>query len=433
MAIRKNLVLGLTLGIGLLFSGSIEATAEVSERFNIDVSSEPNKISLDWNDIGAKYEIIQDGELVWEGSESEYTAINLESEYRYNYNLVAYDNENNVVEESAIRATTTKDEVAKKALKSSRNEEPNPMSEVFVNSIILGDEVTISWEGSVPDDDGIYEVYRDGTYIGTTNKNEYKDNNIEKNKEYNYEIIGKIKFTEEEIKSLKKAYKEKNLDFNVSEEDLYHTNTINRLIKTNDFKVQPLAAVAPTSYTMRYTTFIPDEYVPNPFTGGGFTGLTYFGGDNRKYSVNSNKFRTRSDVKIIWNGSTPTVNLDKKVHSTFLYDYSYRPIWVGTAPDTGIKLSNVVANSTRVSYQIKHDVGIPFGDAMSPDITYSYTATVFKNSSYNVAGQHDQAPSHEMYIFIPNSDISNRLHAFANKGFKYLWPHEPNHRFNASY
>lgn len=36
-----------------------------------------------------------------------------------------------------------------------------------------------------------------------------------------------------------------------------------------------------------------------------------------------------------------------------------------------------------------------------------------------------------MYIFIPNSDVSNRIHAIANKGIKYLWPYEPNHRFNS--
>ncbi|MDQ0188189.1 hypothetical protein J2S16_004847 [Cytobacillus kochii] len=60
----------------------------------------------------------------------------------------------------------------------------------------------------------------------------------------------------------------------------------------------------------------------------------------------------------------------QKVNSTFFYDYSYRPLWVGTAPDTGIKIINIVKNSTRVNYQLKHDVGIPFGDALSPDITY---------------------------------------------------------------
>ncbi|MFS0725537.1 hypothetical protein [Paenibacillus sp. 1P07SE] len=45
------------------------------------------------------------------------------------------------------------------------------------------------------------------------------------------------------------------------------------------------------------------------------------------------------------------------------------------------------------------DCGIPYGDLISPDITYGYDAWIERDGDWRVAGSHDKAPSHEFYIY----------------------------------
>jgi hypothetical protein len=69
-----------------------------------------------------------------------------------------------------------------------------------------------------------------------------------------------------------------------------------------------------------------------------------------------------------------------------------------------------------------HDVGIPFYELLTPDISYTFMAEVNKDSSVTVVGEFDGAPSHEMYIYIPNSDIYAPLLQFTSQSFFSLLP-----------
>lgn len=420
--------------VSILLTNKVSAS---ENSLNLKIDASTNQINLEWNNIGSSYELVKDGEIVWSGQDSQVLLTDLESNTKYNYNLVVYNAEKTVVNQTNIRATTTGDSSIKKRTLSA--EKSNPMDNIFVSSSFDQDNVRIFWEGNVPDDDGIYEVYRDGKFIGTTADNNFYDDKIDINKDYNYEIIGKAKMSEEEIKELKAAIESRNENFVFSNEDLVNTYTINRLVKTyntntvNKSTVMKAAVSSTEKYTMRYTTFIPTEYADNPFSGGGVTGLSYFGGDNRSYSLTSNRFRTRSDVNITFSGTSSSVSLTKTVNPTIFYNYNYKPIDAKVASSSGMTISNISKSSSKVSYKIKHDIGIPYLDAISPDITYTYTATVYKDGGYSITGEHDKAPSHEMYIFIPNTDLSNAIHKFKNQGFQYLMPLYSNEKFTASY
>jgi hypothetical protein len=72
-------------------------------------------------------------------------------------------------------------------------------------------------------------------------------------------------------------------------------------------EVQTLAAqAAALNYTaVTYETFIPDKYLSAPPAGcGSYNGSEYsFGGDNRGFQANSDKYRTRQAAMIGWNAS----------------------------------------------------------------------------------------------------------------------------------
>ncbi|MCM3225968.1 hypothetical protein [Terribacillus saccharophilus] len=416
------------LGI-LLFSTDVEA----ADNLKVDIDSEANQIKLDWNDDGNSYSILQEGKKIWEGKESEYIANDLESGTKYNYTLVSYDDNKDITREASVRAQTTKKDLSAARFSTSNveNEQNNVMDNITVNSVQAEDSVKISWDGIVPDEDGTYEVYRDGVYIGTTVSNNYTDSDVVIDQDHKYEIVGKKKLSNEEITEIKEHAKEIGVEDELNDEDFYDIYKIERLVKAEQESPMMRVAAATQNYTMEYTTFIPTRYADNPFDP---TGISAFGGDNRGFDMFSNKYRTRSSVNISF-GSSTSVSLTKRVAPTYLYarKIQYKPIGVQQASSAGMKISNITRSSSKASYRLYHDVGIPWGDGISPDITYSYNATVYKDGGYSVSGSHDRAPSHEMYIYIPNSGSYNTLHRAKHQEFRYLFPTYANTKFNSSW
>lgn len=66
----------------------------------------------------------------------------------------------------------------------------------------------------------------------------------------------------------------------------------------------------------------------------------------------------------------------------------------------------------------------------TPSINYRAGIVVYKNGRITVSGSRDQAPSHEMYAYIPYTDISITLFKASNKGFEYLFPVAPSARMS---
>lgn len=80
--------------------------------------------------------------------------------------------------------------------------------------------------------------------------------------------------------------------------------------------------------------------------------------------------------------------------------------------------------SSFASWSVVHAVGDPF-DLLGfapPVIDYTYTANVSYDGDIQIFGEHDQAPAHEMYAYIPESDIVLTIFQHNNKGLQYLSP-----------
>lgn len=67
-----------------------------------------------------------------------------------------------------------------------------------VNTIVASDHIKIVWSG-VPDEDGVYEIYRNGKKLNDIKGNIYVDRNIEEIEIYQYNVIGRKKLPKKEV------------------------------------------------------------------------------------------------------------------------------------------------------------------------------------------------------------------------------------------
>ena len=183
-------------------------------------------------------------------------------------------------------------------------------------------------------------------------------------------------------------------------------------------------------YVLRYTTFIPMEYAPNPWCEISCT-YKYFGGDDRSFDFWSNKFRTRSDVYVIWNGSSKYAKLHPQIGLTTGYDENYNLIGSGRAPTSDIHIQNVEYGSD----YIYHRMGLASGNPLTtaPDIDAFYYAKVFQDGRGEFYGVHDKAPSHEFYIATYPGDFYAPIHQHTHSGFEYLWPWTSKEEFEVNF
>lgn len=444
----KKLVFGIFLGYGLTLGGQGAVAAE-KDTLKVEIDSNPTNILLDWNDVGSYYKVFEKGNLIWQGQKSRFLHENLASADQYNYVLKSYDDKGNEIDSTIIRTNTKRNtpkinKLSTNSFSTSKElnekvENTNQINDLLVSSTVNDEEVIVSWEGNLPDEDGTYEVYKDGEKIGETQTNLFVDTDIKTGEKYLYEIIGNTKINDERISEIKKTLKDKDIEITKEDEKelFYDTFIISRLVKTSGTKISLLAAAVDADYVLRYTTFIPMKYAENPF--GIIPGVetSYFNGNNRGFDPFATSFKTRMDVKIGFHGGKGSVSLptaNKQVQATKLYDQDYKSIGTPkTASYTGMNIRDMVTSSSKVSWNAYHDIGLPYMNTVSPDITYSYNASVWSDGGYNISGSHDKAPSHEIYIMVPFSDMYNTIHQKAHVGFKYLWPVAANYTISASY
>lgn len=197
---------------------------------------------------------------------------------------------------------------------------------------------------------------------------------------------------------------------------------------SNDSEFSALAIPSSNTYTLRYTTFIPQLSVSDPFSLG-----NYLKGDNRGYSITSAAYRTRSDVALSFANSSMT--LSKYVNPSHRCSTAACTsiIKTATASTSGMTIHKDVVSSSKMNWRINHDIGIPFG-AIYPNINYFYEAALTK-TSLNVKGSHDKAPGHELYLITPAAATVtvHRTTVTADWQFSLLIPGAPQTFFNVSY
>ncbi len=434
----KKLVVSLSflLGVFLFFSGELTHASGLY----VDVKEDVNSITMSWKNEGDFYKIYKEGKLLWEGNKTTFKDTNLIAGELYGYKIGVYKNDK-LIDINSIKTSTRENIGVKESTQrtSVLANETNQSMEYLLNSNVGSDSVSLGWD-ALPDDDGIYEIYRNQKLIGKTRETQYVDKKLKPGTIYTYEIIAKTEVNDLQKQQINDQIKKQGLALSKKEkENLYLAeNSLVRIVETipaiseKSLKVtsvpeQMSSLASIIQYGFRWTTFIEAKSVADPFSLG-----NWLKGDNRTFGFNESSYRTRTDVIADFTGGMITDS--RKVGRTERYetkDLTGSPIKTGTASNTGIKVTKDINTSTRKYWRINHDVGVPFA-AIYPNITYYVETDIKRDGSFTVKGSHDRMPSHEFYVFIPNSDTIVPIFQFSDEGAGFLIPGTPQKTFNIS-
>jgi hypothetical protein len=470
--VKKNFAL-LSFGLSVcLFSTSItevSANQKNEGALSLNVKSSANSINFSWGNIGDNYKLVEyngtdQGKLIWSGKQHSVSINHLESNHAYEYKFIIYD-KNNKIDEAIVHTSTLKSEkqvqedlgynnkLMNRSNKNRDNKLFYPMVNSQINSIVENNKITLSWL-NVPDDDGIYDVYKNGKLVKNVKGLRFVDSDVLKGKIYQYKIVGSKKLPTTEILYKKNALKKAEIKITKENEKylFYETKEIGTIVNTSTNTIPSIEKDKNTKifrsrkedfqppnglgYLLRYTTFIPMDKAPNPVCNNPLapadpTGVACkydsFHGDgaNRGFDPWSESFRTRSDAYVTWDYNTGKPN--KVAHNpqtgvTIGYKDG-KEIARDEAPYTDMKIASEETGSDWIYHRMFLASNIPL-IPIAPDIDAFYYAKVYKDGKSEFYGVHDRAPSHEFYMmFYPgDGDMVVPIIQHPHVDFNELWP-----------
>ncbi|WP_175987037.1 hypothetical protein [Bacillus sp. Marseille-Q1617] len=454
----KKMLFGSLLLGGLLLAGN-SASANEPE---FTVKQTDSSLNVHIHEKADYYKVYNKGELIYEGTSPDWKDSIQEDFNKYKVGIY----ENNKLEKVVNVKVDNQKADQTKSTKSIMYNQQNSLKEDVMSKKVSGntleniatsEEVKLKW-ASLPDDDGLYEIYKDGKKIGQTKNLTFTDRNVKPGERYSYKVISETEVDQEQKNLINEQIgQEKLKEFNPRQlREMYAvkgslTNIVKTPENTESYLVEKEALIkTPESesgnnllkaasfpgtsdwrnYIFRYTTFIPQDSVedPKPFNG------TYLKGDGRGYNYFSNSYRTRVDVNayLTWNDFfyNKDVGESHRCSDSACTDI----IESDTASESGIEVLEDYSSSSKMQWRVKHDVGIPFG-AEYPNITYYYDATLTSSPSLSINGSHDKAPSHEFYMAVYASDVMVPLEKYmvdSEWDFIMLAPGMPQEYFNIS-
>lgn len=181
------------------------------------------------------------------------------------------------------------------------------------------------------------------------------------------------------------------------------------------------------NWQLRYSTFLPEEWLKNPNLA---SKVPYFKGDNRGFDPESPRYRTRVDVYIHEKESEAEIECTKAVGKSEAYNHDGDFLEEGVASDEDIVVKHVLSNHEKTTIQLTHSVGNPI--IISPAVDYKVIGTFYRNGEINIAGYHDQAPHHEVYLKEADEQNWEPLHLAENKGLEMMAHPTANHLWRYS-
>ncbi|MBJ6364340.1 DUF3238 domain-containing protein [Paenibacillus sp. GCM10012307] len=424
--------LSLFLLLGVFNFSSVEAREKDILEI-VSIESQSNSIRIEWKKAPYEFEVIEDNKVVYSGTAHYFVDENLDSDNVYTYLVRVLDLDGNIQDQAKIK-TRTKSEAT--VISRQGNEDSKvSINDLVVNTIVKKNSIVIDWEDlkSIQS----YKVYKNGIFIGESKKSEFKDRTSNTGNESVYEIKFSVDLTKEQKDALREEFEKTGMKITPVEESLIKNEySIIRLVdqglsNLEDSEQQAqLFSTSTQKWDIRYTTFIPMDYAENPWSL--VDSIKYFSGDNRSFSSTASSFRTRADVSVCFCSAAQSVGLNRYIGETVGYDNNKNEIpgARARASENGITLSSQELSTSKIKFKVTHAVNNPL--VASPDIDYNYTGTFFSNGSFTIVGDHDQAPSHELYIKLPGQTTYTTLMQDSHQGFNYLWPFMPSKSINIS-
>ncbi|MEC0207068.1 hypothetical protein P4H39_31130 [Paenibacillus lautus] len=414
---RKRSICGFILSFFLLlgFANYSEVSAAAESASPITIKKNLNSLDLNWNLEGDSFEIIDsEGNILYSGHQKSYTINNLEPNSIVSFDIVAYDGEN-IVSSQQIITSTLKNNISLRSLDYTTD------IDTSITSVASNENVILSWN-DIP---GVeeYRVYKNQELLVTTNENSYTDVNVSSNSLYTYEIEFSVPLSESEKQEAKEFFSG-NEDLNLSDTEIERMSSsrpvsIIRVVETTTSPSASIQATAAStsSFSWTYKTFLPMDYIEDPIPGNG---IAFFGGDNRSFSFDSEKYRTKMWGKTVFEPYSSDHFFSKNVGTTTAYDENRNFISSKTASDElmyGVKNTHTY---TKADYTYYHKVGNPYVPVSGQEIDIQMRVITNSNGTYSFEGLHDRAPSHELYLSLNNGASNRMIFAHPNEGLSYL-------------
>ncbi len=415
--------------------------AEELEPSQVNVKSRVNEIDLNWEDNGDNYEVYSNGELLWKGVEPKFTHKGLEENTPIEYDILRFK-EGKKIDVIKVDTKTLANKKMKLMNSNDEKDVANPLNdEDYIDSTIIDNSINLKLRGNVNDNfSGKIELYKDDKLISKDASNGFKDLEIKSGETYSYKFVVYHRLSDSEIKEINSELSNRGQTISFADAKSYYYRPYEyiKVIKIPESdKMSTSGYTPPVDYYpnqvgVNYRTFIPTKYAPAASIISGITSKDKFGGDNRSFSFSNGTHRTMVEtaVRFTKNGSKTTFK--KNVNYTRLYDKNGKFKKQQKPTDKNIIFKQGKKDKNMNYYVIDHDATVGFNDFgfVTPSINYRAGIVIYKNGRITVSGSRDQAPSHEMYAYIPYTDVSITLFKASNKGFEYLFPVAPSARMS---
>ncbi|PSL40291.1 uncharacterized protein DUF3238 [Planomicrobium soli] len=369
-------------------------------------------IDFTWTYTGDTCRVTRDEEVIYTGTQNSLKDENLQRGELYTYTIERLDAEEKTIEKIKMQ-TGTENHV---------DDFVNRLQQIAITTILSRSKIVLAW-GAI---EGIeeFEIYRDGELIATVAKNQFTDRNAEPDQTYTYWIRGKrpLERSEESFKAEKSVVARIFGLLNVNsspeqaaEEEFWITKKVGSCDQMLTEEEQPKTELQYPIWHFRYTTFLPQEYLPSP---NPLSPNRYFAGDGRGFDPESKHYRTQVNFSLEMTEGGAVLEYEKDVGTSIAYDWRKKFRKADVASSEGIVLEKVKEDPHKVSISLKHSVGNPL--TTSPNIDYGISATFYRTGYYDIIGIHDQAPNHEVYIRKSQDDDWEQIHEAESKGLAWM-------------
>lgn len=365
-----------------------------------------------WTNTGGTCRVERDGKVIYKGTENSFKDEGLTPGELYIYTIERLDLEGRAIDRIKLQTGT----------ENYLDDFVNRLQQITVSTVVSDSKIAIAW-GTI---EGItsFNVYRDGELLATTEKNQFTDLKADRKKSYTYWIQAKrpLERSEENRKHRKSLlatfFGAVNIRSSQEEAAMEEFWIIKRVASRAQLLAeQPTKKdhIQQPEWQLRYLTFLGEEILPNP---NPLSLNRFFKGDGRSFDPESKEYRTRVDLNVRFTEDGALVDYAKDVGTTIAYNWRKKFRKADVASSAGIELKEVKEDHHKIAIDLKHSVGNPL--VASPDIDYQIAANFYRVGVYDIIGNHDQAPNHEVYLKTGRNADWGQIHEAEDKGLSWM-------------
>ncbi|TWT04410.1 DUF3238 domain-containing protein [Planococcus sp. CPCC 101016] len=362
-----------------------------------------------WTDTEDVCRVKRDEQIVYTGTQNSFKDEGLKKGELYTYTLERLNASGNWTDKIKLHTGT----------ENRKKDSINRLEEIVLTAIVSEGRVSLAW-GEI---EGIirFDIYRNGKFIETVEKNQYTDRQVPMDEESTFWIRGKRPVADAEesfsegkftIAKIFGALNWNSTKEKAAMEDFWLTKKIAPLKSLLSDQEKP--KIYPV-WHFRYNTFLPELILKNPNLLSPFP---YFQGDGREFDPDSLHYRTQVNFTVDLKEEESSFSYDKDVGPTIGYNWRKKFSKADVASAEGIELEKFEETGHKVTITLKHAVGNPI--TTSPDIDYHVSAAFYRDGTYDIVGIHDQSPNHEVYLKFGDDGKWMEVHQTESEGLAYM-------------